>query len=66
MSITISIGLAVGAVNNNAVVVEENENKIAALVGLAMCQHLLGDSYNVSVTFHRIDGVCLTRSQVVH
>ncbi len=48
---------------NQAVAVEENENKILALVGLAMCQHLLGDTNNAKLTFSRINDVSLTRSE---
>lgn len=48
---------------NQAVAVEENENKILALVGLAMCQHLLGDTDNAIATYNRISSVSLTRAE---
>ena len=50
---------------NQAVAVEENENKIFALVGLAMCQYLLGETSNANVTFDRISSVTLTRAEIV-
>lgn len=50
---------------NQAVAVEENENKILALVGLAMCQYLLGETSNANVTFDRISSVTLTRAEIV-
>lgn len=46
-----------------AVAVEENENKILALVGLAMCQYLLGETSNANVTFDKINDVTLTRAE---
>lgn len=49
---------------NQAVAVEENENKILALVGLAMCQYLLGETSNANVTFDRISSVTLTRAEI--
>lgn len=48
---------------NQAVAVEENENKILALVGLAMCQYLLGETFNANVTFEKICSVSLTRAE---
>ena len=48
---------------NQAVTVEENENKILALVGLAMCQYLLGEISNANVTFDKINDVTLTRAE---
>lgn len=48
---------------NQAIAVEENENKILALVGLAMCQYLLGETSNANVTFDRISSVSLTRAE---
>ena len=48
---------------NQAVAVEENENKILALVGLAMCQYLLGETSNANVTFDKINDVTLTRAE---
>lgn len=48
---------------NQAVAVEENENKILALVGLAMCQYLLGETSNANVTFDKISSVSLTRAE---
>lgn len=50
---------------NQAVAVEENENKILALTGLAMCQYLLGETFNANVTFDKIKDVVLTRAEVV-
>ena len=49
---------------NQAVAVEENENKILALVGLAMCQYLLGETSNANVTFDRINEVNLTKAEI--
>ena len=49
---------------NQAVAVEENENKILALTGLAMCQYLLGETFNANVTFDKIKDVVLTRAEV--
>lgn len=46
-----------------AVAVEENENKILALVGLAMCQNLLGDYINADSTYNRINDIELSRSE---
>ena len=43
--------------------VEENENLISSYVGLAMCQHLLGDFQNSSMTIERIKDVKLTLSE---
>ena len=45
---------------NQAVSVEENENKILALAGLSMCQSLLGDKANASVTCDMISQVELS------
>ena len=50
---------------NQAVAVEENENKILALVGLAMCQYLLEETSNANVTFDKINDVTLTRAEIV-
>ena len=49
---------------NQAAAVEENENKILALVGLTMCQHLLGEISTANLTFNKIDSVTLTRSEL--
>jgi hypothetical protein len=49
---------------NQAVAVEENENKILALVGLAMCRYLLGETSNANVTFDRINEVNLTKAEI--
>lgn len=46
-----------------AVAVEENENKIISLLGLSMCQSLLGDNANAQVTFNKINDVELTRAE---
>lgn len=47
----------------DAISVEENENLISSYVGLAMCQHLLGDFQNSSMTIERIKDVKLTLSE---
>lgn len=47
----------------DAITVEEDENLISALVGLAMCQHLLGDEINMTRTLSRIDGVKLSTTE---
>lgn len=49
---------------NQAVAVEENENKILALTGLAMCQYLLGETSNANVTFDKIKDVVLTKAEI--
>lgn len=46
-----------------AVSVEENEAKISALLGLAMCQHWLNDQSNSNLTFLKIKDVQLTKSE---
>lgn len=48
-----------------AINVEENENKVLSLTGLAFCQYLLGDGENAKRTIMRIDAVRLTRSKKV-
>ena len=45
-----------------AVAVEENENKIISLLGLSMCQSMLGDNANAQVTFNKINDVKLKLS----
>lgn len=45
---------------NQAVNVEEDENKILALTGLSMCQSMLGDKANASMTYNRISQVELS------
>ena len=45
-----------------AIAVEENENKVLALVGLAMCQIFLNDNTNAYSTLGEIDLVELTTS----
>lgn len=47
----------------DAVAVEENENRVLALVGLSMCQHLLGDTYGAQRSLDRIHDVELTRAE---
>lgn len=47
----------------DAVAVEENENKVLALVGLSMCQFLLGDTINAEKSFERIESVELTTAK---
>lgn len=46
-----------------AVAVEENENKIISLLGLSMCQSMLGDNANAQITFNKINDVELTRAE---
>lgn len=48
-----------------AINVEENENKVLSLTGLAFCQYLLSDGENAKRTIKRIDAVRLTRSRKV-
>ena len=48
----------------DAVAVEQDENLISSLLGLSMCQHLLGDTANSKVTFERIKSVKLSRQQI--
>lgn len=47
----------------DAVAVEENENKVLALVGLSMCQYMLGDTINAKGSLDRISNVELTRAE---
>lgn len=47
----------------DAISVEENENLISSYVGLAMCQHLLGDITNRDITMRNIKDVQLTLSE---
>ena len=49
---------------NQAVAVEENENKLLALVGLSMCQYLLGDGYNSRQTLNKVKGVVETYNRI--
>ena len=51
---------------NQAVSVEENENKILALAGLSMCQSLLGDKANASVTCDMISQVELSLPEMAN
>lgn len=46
-----------------AISVEENENKILALVGLSMCQCFLGDKINAENTMKRIKTIELNKSE---
>lgn len=48
---------------NQAVGVEDNEAKIYTLLGLAMCQHFLGDEVNAKNTMNKIQNVELSRSE---
>lgn len=48
---------------NQAVAVEDNEAKIYALLGLAMCQHFLGDESNATRNMAKIRTVELSRSE---
>lgn len=48
-----------------AVTVEENENKVLALAGLAMCQLFLKDDINAQITIRQIVDVELTTSAEV-
>lgn len=45
---------------NQATTLEENENLISALIGKAMCQHLLGDYANRDMTMASINDVKLS------
>lgn len=45
-----------------AISVEENENKVLAFAGLAMCQLFLKDETNAQLNIQRIDDVQLTTS----
>lgn len=45
--------------------VEENENLVSALAGLAMCQQLLGDYRNAEITLSKINAVELTTAKKV-
>lgn len=47
----------------DAISVEENENLISSYVGLAMCQHLMGDITNRDLTMQNIKNVKLTLSE---
>ena len=47
----------------DAISVEENENLISSYVGLAMCQHLMGDIENRDITIQSINDVKLTLSE---
>lgn len=47
----------------DAVAVEENENKILALVGLSMCQFMLGDTLSAQRSLERVRNVELTRAE---
>lgn len=49
----------------DAVAVEENENKILALVGLSMCQFFLQDYKNAQKSLDRIRDVNLTTAEKV-
>lgn len=49
----------------DAVAVEENENKVLALVGLSMCQYMLGDTINAERSLDRIRNVELTKAEKV-
>lgn len=48
-----------------AVAVEENENKISSLLGLSMCQAILGDYTNAQITFDKIENVELSKAEKV-
>lgn len=48
---------------NEACALEENENLISALIGKAMCQHVLGDFINRDFTMSKIKDVELTLSE---
>lgn len=47
----------------DAISIEENENLISSYVGLAMCQHLMGDLTNRDITMQNIKDVQLTLSE---
>lgn len=48
---------------NQACSLEDNENLISALIGKAMCQHLLKDNVNREITMRSIADVQLTLSE---
>ena len=50
---------------NQSVQVEDNENKILALVGLSMCQFLLGDVLNSKKSYNKINSVELSKAEIV-
>ena len=49
----------------DATSVEDNENLVSALAGLAMCQFLLGDRANAQLTLSKIEDVQLSTSKKV-
>ena len=47
-----------------AVSLEENERKVTALLGVAMCQKMLGDYANSKINIQGIKNVTLSRSEI--
>ena len=48
---------------NDAIPVEENENKVASYLGLAICQYLLGGVSNSKITLEKIKDVELSKRE---
>lgn len=48
-----------------AISLEDDENKIAAFVGLSMCQRLLGDEKNARLNMQKIQGIELTKGAII-
>ena len=48
-----------------AISLEDDENKIAAIVGLCMCQKLLGDEKNARINMQKIKDVELTKGAIM-
>lgn len=48
---------------NDAIPVEENENKVASYLGLAVCQYLLGGVANSKITMEKIKDVELSERE---
>lgn len=48
-----------------AISLEDNENKISAILGLCLCQHILGDETNATNNLQKIDEVVLTNTEKI-
>lgn len=48
----------------NAMAVEQDENLVSAHIGLAMCQHLLNDTFNAIKTIQKISEIQLSDAEV--
>ena len=61
------INYVIEAKNNfiKAIAVEENENKVLALAGLALCQKILGDNAGAQRSINRINNVKLTKQEIM-